>query len=103
MDASVPKTAAAVNTDRQRLARKLICDLVAFTGVAAAQLAAAPGKAPRRQRIFYRKPTHHALVAAVLEIGIDRWLAAADRVTQPRCDATRDLFAVAAEHQGGRA
>jgi hypothetical protein len=84
--------AVATGPDRQRLARRLLRDLVEFGGVTAGDLATAP-RPPRRQvsRIFYRKPTDDALEAAVLEIGIDRWLAAADRVTQARCSVTGDL------------
>jgi len=83
--------------DQQKLARKVIRDLAAFVGIAAQQLAARPRRAVQQQnRTFYRKaPTDRDLEAGVLEVGIDRWLAAADRVTKPRCEATGEMFVAA--------
>jgi hypothetical protein len=89
-------TAVATGPDRQRLARKLVRDLVTFAGITTREFAPRP---PRRQvghRTFYRKnPSDADLENGIVEVGLDRWLAAADRVTKPRCDATPDLFVAA--------
>jgi hypothetical protein len=74
---------------RRRALRKLLRDLVAFTGTAINDLAATPRKAPqpKRQRLLYRRADSlndadpDALVG---EIGIGRWWAAAERATQPK-------------------
>jgi hypothetical protein len=93
-----PSSAANQQPDKQRLARRVIKDLAAFAGIAAAQLAATPRKAPRRQnnRLLYRKNlSDQDLDALVAKIGVVRWWAAFERVTKPRCDVTPDMFAAA--------
>jgi hypothetical protein len=92
---------------RRRLARKLLGDLAAFTGVAIDELAATTPKAPRRQsrRITYRKNlTDGELDALVAQIGLGRWWTAFERATKPepngnggephsaRCPSTPDMF-----------
>ena len=79
----------ADSVKQRRALRKLICDLVAFTGTAINDLAATPRKAPqrKRQRLLYRRAdslTNADLDALVGAIGIDRWWAAAERATQPQ-------------------
>jgi hypothetical protein len=85
-------------TSQQRRAlAKLLRDLVAFTGSAINDLAAKSRKAsrPNQRRLLYRRPdklTDADLDRLVVEIGIDRWCAAADRVTSPQLP-----FMIAAE------
>jgi hypothetical protein len=79
----------ADSVKQRRALRKLICDLVAFTGTAINDLAAAPRKAPqpKQRRLLYRRAstlTDADLDVLVADIGIDRWWAAAERATQPR-------------------
>jgi hypothetical protein len=79
----------AVTGQQRRALRKLLRDLVAFTGTAINELAATPRKAPqqKRQRLLYRRAdslTDADLDALVGEIGIGRWWAAAERATQPQ-------------------
>jgi hypothetical protein len=81
--------AKTVAGQQRRALRKLIRDLVAFTGTAINDLAATPRKAPqrKRQRLLYRRAdslTNADLDALVGAIGIDRWWAAAERATQPQ-------------------
>jgi hypothetical protein len=82
-------TGQSESVKQRRALRKLLRDLVAFTGTAINDLAATPRKAsqPKRQRLLYRRAdslTDADLDALVGEIGIDRWWAAAERVTQPQ-------------------
>ena len=83
---------AAPTTQQRRALRKLLRDLVCFTGPAINDLAATPRrKAPQPQqskrRLLYRRAD--TLTDADLdrlladEIGFDRWWAAAERATQP--------------------
>ena len=74
---------------QKRALRKLLHDLIAFTGTAINDLAATPRKAPQRnrQRLLYRRAdslTDADLDMLVVEIGIGRWWAAAERATQPQ-------------------
>jgi hypothetical protein len=83
------KTVKTVAGQQRRVLRKLLRDLVAFTGTAINELAATPRKAPqpKRQRLLYRRAdslTDADLDALVSEIGIGRWWAAAERATQPQ-------------------
>jgi hypothetical protein len=81
---------AGGKTEQQRRAlRRLLRDLVAFTGTAVNDLAAAPRKAPqqKRPRLLYRRAntlTDADLDVLVADIGVDRWWAAAERATQPQ-------------------
>jgi hypothetical protein len=73
---------------QRRALRKLIRDLVAFTGCAVDAFAAAPRKAPqrKRQRLLYRKAntlTDDEVKRIVVELGPDRVLRVVDRLTQP--------------------
>ena len=80
----------ADSAKQRRALRKLIRDLVAFTGTALNDLAATPrNKTPRRnrERLLYRNAnslTDTDIDRLVAEIGIDRWWAAADRATKPQ-------------------
>ena len=84
------KTVKTATTQQKRALRKLLRDLVAFTGSAINELSAAtPRKAPqpKGQRLLYRRTdslTNADLDRLVAEIGIDRWWAAAERATQPQ-------------------
>jgi hypothetical protein len=77
-----------VTGQQRRALRKLLRDLVVFTGTAINDLAAVPRKAPqsKRQRLLYRRAvlTDADLDVLVADIGIERWWAAAERATQPR-------------------
>jgi hypothetical protein len=82
-------TTEAVVAKQRRALRKLLRDLITFSGVAANDLAAKSRKAPKskRQRLLYRRAgslTDADLDKLVAEIGIDRWWAAAERATQPQ-------------------
>jgi hypothetical protein len=96
---SPPTATAAMEaaTAKQRRAlRKLLRDLVAFTGTAINDLAATPRKAPqsKRQRLLYRRAdtlSDTDLDTLVTEIGAARLMATLDRWTQP------SMFSVAAE------
>jgi hypothetical protein len=90
---AIPGQADLVAKQRRAL-RKLLRDLVAFTGTAINDLADAPRKAsqPKRRRLLYRRAdrlTNADLDRLVGEIGIDRWWSAAERATQPRRRSTR--------------
>lgn len=82
--------APSVTGQQRRALRKLLRDLVVFTGTAINDLAAAPHKAPQRKsppRLLYRRAATLAdsdLDAIVADIGIDRMWAAVERATQPR-------------------
>jgi hypothetical protein len=84
-------TATIVVKQRRRLARKLLKDLAAFTGVAVNELAPSPRPdRPRRQssRLLYRlNLTDAELDRLLVQIGIDRWWAAFERATKPRVTA----------------
>ena len=78
----------AVNGQQKRALRKLLRDLVAFTGTAINDLAATPRKAPqpKRQRLLYRHAdslTDADLDRLVAELGVERVMRALDRLTQP--------------------
>ena len=86
----LPQTSQPLPTTNQqrRALAKLLRDLVAFTGTAINDLSVVPRKAsrPNQRRLLYRRPdklTDTDLDRLVVEIGIDRWCAAADRVTSP--------------------
>ena len=95
----LPQTSQPLPTTNQqrRALAKLLRDLVAFTGTAINDLSVVPRKAsrPNQRRLLYRRPdklTDTDLDRLVVEIGIDRWCAAADRVTSPE-----HSFMIAAE------
>ena len=77
--------AAKVVTGQQRRAlRKLLRDLVAFTGTAINDLAAAPREAP--QRLLYRRAdtlTDNEVKSIVVELGPERVLRVVDKLTSP--------------------
>src|SRR4051812_43417971 len=80
-------------SQQKRALTRLLRDLVAFGGVAVAEIAAKPRKAPRPTqrppRLLYRKTlTDDDLDRLCAELGADRLMAALDRWT---------LFSVAAE------
>jgi hypothetical protein len=88
IDGQVPAT-KAVSGQQRRALRKLLRDLIVFTGVAAADVAVAPRKVPQRKRhrlLYGRADTlsDTDLDRLVAEIGIGRWWAAAERATQPQ-------------------
>jgi hypothetical protein len=75
--------------NQRRVLRKLLRDLIAFTGSAVTELAVAPRKAPqpKRRRLLYRRADSLSdadLDVLVREIGVERWWAALERATQPR-------------------
>src|SRR5262249_55492659 len=86
----VANSAAKVQTAQQsRAVRKLIRDLIAFTGTAISELAASPRKAPqhKRPRLLYRRAdtlSDDEVKSIVVELGPDRVLSALDRATQPQ-------------------
>jgi len=91
-------TAAATGSDRQRLARKLVRDLVTFAGITTGELVADGHAKPRRRsrRVLFRKELSDGDVDAVVsQIGAERLWSALDRVTQPRCEATAEMFVAA--------
>lgn|SRR5262245_24263636 len=86
---SLQNNVAAVQPAQQRLLRKLLRDLVAFTGTAITDIAGKPRKTPQRKRdrLLYRKAATYAdseIEKIVVELGPERVLAALDRATQPR-------------------
>jgi len=88
-----------VTAQQRRALRKLIRDLVAFTGTAINDLAAAPRKAPQRtrQRLLYRRPdtlSDDEVKSIVVELGPERVLHIVDKLTSP------ELPLVAAERGG---
>ena len=83
-----PTRSITVNGQQKRALRKLLRDLVAFTGTAINDLAATPRKAPqpKRQRLLYRHAdslTDADLDRLVAELGVERVMRALDRLTQP--------------------
>ena len=95
-----PARSIAVNGQQKRALRKLLRDLVAFTGTAINDLAATPRKAPqpKRQRLLYRHAdslTDADLDRLVAELGVERVMRALDRLTQPSLP-----FAVVSEAVG---
>jgi hypothetical protein len=73
---------------QRRALRKLIRDLVAFTGCSVAAFAATPRRAPqsKRQRVLYRRAdtlTDDEVRRIVVELGPNRVLRVVDRLTQP--------------------
>jgi hypothetical protein len=79
------------NGKQKRALRKLLRDLVAFTGTAISELEAAPrSKAPPRvvhQRLFYRRAetlTDGEIDRIVETTGVPRVWRALDRLTQPQ-------------------
>jgi len=82
-------TGQAESVKQRRALRKLLRDLVAFTGTAINDLAATPRKAPqpKRQRLLYRRAdtlTDADLAVLVAEVGVDRIWRAVDKITQPK-------------------
>jgi hypothetical protein len=80
--------AGKTSTGQQRRAlRKLLRDLVAFTGTAINDLAAAPRKTPqrKRQRLYRRADalSDDEVKSIVVEIGPERVLRVVDRLTAP--------------------
>jgi hypothetical protein len=78
-----------VKAQQRRALRKLIRDLVAFTGTAINDLAAAPRKAPqpKRERLLYRRAdtlSDGAVERIVFEIGPERVLRVVDKYTSPK-------------------
>ena len=78
----------AVTGQQRRALRKLLRDLVAFTGTALHELGGAPRKAPhpKRLRLLYRRAdtlTDADLAVLVAEVGVERVMRALDRLTQP--------------------
>jgi hypothetical protein len=75
---------------QRRALRRLLNDLITFTGTAVADLASKPRKAtrqPNRRRLLYRRAdtfTDADLDALVAEIGIDRIWRAVEKLTQPQ-------------------
>jgi hypothetical protein len=97
---AIPAPTAGVYTDGQapagktvtgqqrRALRKLLRDLVAFTGTAINELAAAPRKAPqrKRQRLLYRRAdtlSDDEVKSIVVELGSERVLRVVDKLTSP--------------------
>lgn len=83
-----PARSITVNGQQRRALRKLLRDLVAFTGTAINDLAATPRKAPqpKRQRLLYRHAdslTDADLDRLVAELGVERVMGAFDRLTRP--------------------
>ena len=86
---SLQNNVAAVQPAQHRLLRKLIRDLVAFTGTAITESASKPSKTPQRKhdRLLYRKAATYSdgeIEKIVAELGPERVLAAFDRATQPQ-------------------
>jgi len=86
---NVPKVQPVVTTAQKRALRKLLRDLVAFTGSAITELAPAPRKAPQHkcQRLLYRRPntlTDDEVKSIVVELGPACVLHAVDKLTQPQ-------------------
>jgi hypothetical protein len=84
---SLPNSVPKVQPAQQRILRRLLRDLVAFTGTAIT--ASKPRKAPqrKRERLLYRQAATYAdgeIEKIVVELGPERVLAALDRVTQPQ-------------------
>jgi hypothetical protein len=92
------QTSTEASAQQRRVLRKLLRDLITFSGVAASDLAAVPRRAPqsKRQRLLYRRAdtlTDGEIDMLVSEIGLDRWWSAAERATSPQLP----LIAIAAE------
>ena len=79
-----------VTGQQRRALRKLIRDLVAFTGTAINDLAAAPhSKTPqrKRQRLLYRRAdtlSDDEVKSIVVEVGPERVLRVVDKLTSPQ-------------------
>jgi hypothetical protein len=71
-----------------RVLKRLLRDLIVFTGVAAAGLSSQPRKSRqmKRRRILYRRGelSDADLEQLVTEVGIDRVWRVLDRLTQPQ-------------------
>ena len=83
------KTVKTVTGQQRRALRKLIRDLVAFTGTAINDFAAMPRKAPqrKRQRLLYRRAdtlSDDEVKSIVVELGPERVLRVVDKLTQPQ-------------------
>ena len=83
------KTVNTVTGQQRRALRKLIRDLVAFTGTAINDFAAMPRKAPqrKRQRLLYRRAdtlSDDEVTRLVIELDPERILRVVDRLTQPQ-------------------
>ena len=81
-------TVSADSVRQKRALRKLLRDLVAFTGTAINDLEAAPRKTPqrKRQRLLYRRAdtlSDDEVKSLVIELGPERVLRVVDRVTAP--------------------
>jgi hypothetical protein len=77
-----------VTRQQKRALRKLLRDLVAFTGTAITDLAATPRKSPqrKRQRLLYRRAdtlSDDEVKNIVAEVGIERCWRAVEKITQP--------------------
>lgn|SRR5262245_65854087 len=84
-----PPVNAAVDPVKQsRVLKRLLRDLITFTGVASADLANKPRKPQqlKRRRVLYRRGdiSDADLLLLINEIGAERLLAALDRATQPQ-------------------
>ena len=78
-----------VTGQQRRALRKLIRDLVAFTGTAINDFAAMPRKAPqrKRQRLLYRRAdtlSDDEVKSIVVEVGPERVLRVVDKLTSPQ-------------------
>jgi hypothetical protein len=83
-----PASQAVTGQAQKRALRRLLRDLITFTGTAMSEVAAKPRKAraSKRQRLLYRRAdtlTDADLAALVREVGIDRIWRVVDRLTQP--------------------
>jgi len=84
----VAKVQAPVTAQQRRALRKLLRDLVAFTGTAINDLAVAPRKAPqhKRQRLLYRRAdtlSDDEVKSIVVELGPERVPHVVDKLTSP--------------------
>jgi hypothetical protein len=80
------ETVKTVTGQQRRALRKLLRDLVAFTGTAINDLAAAPRKTPqrKRQRLLYRRAdtlSDDEVKSIVVELGPERVLRVVDKLT----------------------
>ena len=88
LSATVTPVNGQAEKQRRRALRKLLRDLVAFTGTAINDLAATPRKTPQRnrERLLYRNAnslTDTDIDRLVREIGAARLMVALDRHTSP--------------------
>jgi hypothetical protein len=86
---SATRTAETVPISQRRVLRRLLRDLVAFTGTAITDVAATLRKASRRtqHRLLYHRAgtfTHDEVRRVVLELGPARVLRVIDELTQPQ-------------------